>query len=384
MSLTAADTAKAKEIVDQLVWQPANGHNFRYSKAINTLTRYCEAASMEPDVAKLVIEYLKNEVITDGISLLNKRMDFGNGWKAIDAWYQTAEGEKFAGTESSKVRIYQTLMQHPDDGQRMGEHELTALEHSDVKNVALFDDTEDTPEPQTLTIEDVDGVTNPLPIAKGQTKPEGFSGAEDQAGGNGRKIIRKRIVVNEETGRRDRQIIERTSIPYKKNMSWSDDNSDHEILVFRNQKTVPTVKTSITVGSASVVPTNTTITVNINEFGLFDGVYHYTHTVSGGRSGEALAWSIGPKNISAKYYYFNKKGKLCHRVFEGTVYKCYGRSNHVANELYNQDAITPAYLPQVGWVTHMGDGLFTHGTRYTLTKVGDEVDDDDSSQSSQS
>lgn len=116
MSLNAADTAKAKEIVDQLVWQPANGHNFRYSKAINTLTRYCEAASMEPDVAKLVIEYLKNEVITDGISLLNKRMDFGTGWKAIDAWYQTAEGEKFAGTESSKVRIYQVLMQPPADG----------------------------------------------------------------------------------------------------------------------------------------------------------------------------------------------------------------------------------------------------------------------------
>ena len=46
--------------------------------------------------------------------------------------------------------------------------------------------------------------------------------------------------------------------------------------------------------------------------------------------------------------------------------------------------IVPAYLPQVGWVTHMGDGLFTHGTRYTLTKVGDEVVDDNSSQSSQS
>ena len=82
--------------------------------------------------------------------------------------------------------------------------------------------------------------------------------------------------------------------------------------------------------------------------------------------------------------YFNKKGKLCHRVFEGTIYKCYGRSNHVANELYNQDGIIPAYLPQVGWVTHMGDGLFTHGTRYTLTKVGEEVVDDNSGQSSQS
>ena len=577
MSLNAADTAKAKEIVDQLVWQPAEGHNYRYTRAVNTLTRFCEAASMEPDVAKLVIEYLKDEVISDGISLLNKRMDFGTGWKAMDAWYQTAAGEKFAGTESTKVRIFQVLMQPPADGDTgdgpylvedgcqykvshtfywnveelpeldesssgiqytmqgitrdsvtglyscvieerervqqdvplydssksiyetikreshigvkaadlpttgqqasvaggvlverqvtkngdctsnventvrkeepvsgalvnvrrtirgiwkriternqepdatetdpsvevgetaerektpgnlrnktkttfesaaaegdvdlMGEHELTALEHSDVKSVVLQDDSEDTPEPQTLTIEDVAGVANPLPSG------HGFNGSGDQAGGAGRKITRKRIVFNEETGQRDRQTVERTSIPYKKNMSWSDDNSDHEMLVFRNQKTVPTVKSTIAAGSVSVVPTSTTITVNINEFGLFDGVYHYTHTVSGGRSGEALAWSIGPKNISAKYYYFNKKGKLCHRVFTGTVYKCYGRSNHVANELYNKDGITPAYLPQVGWVTHMGDGLFTHGTRYTLTSVGEEVVDDDSSQSSQS
>ena len=116
MSLNAADTAKAKEIVDQLVWQPAEGHNYRYTRAVNTLTRFCEAASMEPDVAKLVIEYLKDEVITDGISLLNKRMDFGTGWKAMDAWYQTAAGEKFAGTESTKVRIFQVLMQPPADG----------------------------------------------------------------------------------------------------------------------------------------------------------------------------------------------------------------------------------------------------------------------------
>lgn len=297
---------------------------------------------------------------------------------------ESVEREKTPGNRRNVTTTEFESAASEGDIELSGEHDLSALEHADRKHVVLKDGSQETPEPQTLTIEDVEGVKQPLPIADGQTKPEGFSGADDQAGGAGRKLTRRRIVINEETGQRERELTERTSIPYKKNMTWSDDNSDHEILVFRNQKTVPTVKTSITVGSESVVPTNTTITVNINEFGLFDGVYHYTHTVSGGRSGEALAWSIGPKNISAKYYYFNKKGKLCHRVFEGTVYKCYGRSNHVANELYNQDAITPAYLPQVGWVTHMGDGLFTHGTRYTLTKVGDEVDDDDSSQSSQS
>ena len=297
---------------------------------------------------------------------------------------ESVEREKTPGNRRNVTTNEFESAASEGDIELSGEHDLSALEHADRKHVVLKDGSQDTPEPQTLTIEDVDGVNQPLPIAEGQTKPEGFSGEHDQAGGAGRKLTRRRIVINEETGQRELELTERTSIPYKKNMTWSDDNSDHEMLIFRNQKTVPTVKTSITIGSASVVPTSATITVNINEFGLFDGVYHYTHTVSGGRSGEALAWSIGPKNISAKYYYFNKKGKLCHRVFEGTVYKCYGRSNHVANELYGHDDIVPAYLPQVGWVTHMGDGMFTHGTRYTLTKVGDEVVDDDSSQSSQS
>ena len=370
MSLTAEETAKAKEIVDQLVWQPANGHNFRYSKAINTLTRYCEAASMEPDVAKLVIEHLKNEVITDGISLLNKRMDFGTGWKAIDAWYQTAEGEKFAGTESSKVRIYQTLMQHPADGERMGEHELTALEHSDVKNVALFDDSEDTPEPQTLTLEDVTGVTNPLPIAQGQTKPEGFSGTEDQAGGAGRKIVRKRIVVNEETGRRDRQIIERTSIPYKKNMSWTDDNAAHYMLVFKNQKTVPQISTTFTIGTTTYTASDISPSVSINEFGLFDGVYHYTCRIAGSGSSETSGtWH---KQITIKERYVKPGGKTFCRTYTVTKYVFHGAASGAINN-YLEGTEYPG-LGLHAWKTihgQRGDAEW-YGDDLTLTDDGPE------------
>ena len=571
--MTSEEIQKAEAIVREWFWQPDSWHR-------KSVVRYYESASIQPDVLQLVIAYLKQQE-TDQLFILNKELQLGETWKATDAWFQTSPSDKWAGTDSTKIRIYQSFKpkadesdgpytvengckylvthefhwdvaevptlpasssgvnytlqgvtrdketglyscvierretvqqdvplydtaktifetrqeeQHlgvkaadlPTTGQAAsvaggvlverqvtknpdctsdvanvvrtedpvadaqitvrktirgtwkrkvqrnqvpeteevdpvvagvgesaerektpgnlrnvtttefesaasagnielsGEHELSALEHADRKHVVLKDDSQETPEPETLTVEDVTGVTHPLPIADGQTKPEGFSGTDDQAGGAGRKLTRKRIVINEETGQHELEVTERTSIPYKKNMTWSDDNSDHEMLVFRNQKTVPTVKSTITAGLMSVVPTSTTITVSINEFGLFDGVYHYTHTMSSGRSGEALAWSIGPKDISAKYYYFNKKGKLCHRVFAGTIYKCYGRSNHVANELYNQAGITPAYLPQVGWVTHMGDGLFTHGTRYTLTSVGKEVVDDDSSQSSQS
>ena len=533
MSLNAADTAKAKEIVDQLVWQPAEGHNYRYTRAVNTLTRFCEAASMEPDVAKLVIEYLKDEVITDGISLLNKRMDFGTGWKAMDAWYQTAAGEKFAGTESTKVRIFQVLMQPPADGDTgdgpylvedgcqykvshtfywnieelpeldesssgiqytmqgitrdsvtglyscvieerervqqdvplydssksiyetikkeshigvkaadlpttgqqasvaggvlverqvtknvdctsnventvrkeepvsgalvnvrrtirgiwkriternqkpdatetdpsvevgetaerektpgnlrnktkttfesaaaegdvdlMDEHELTALEHSDVKSVVLQDDSEDTPEPQTLTIEDVAGVTNPLPIAQGHTKPEGFSGTGDQAGGAGRKLVRKRIVVNEETGQRDRQTVERTSVPYKKVLIWKDDKSDHEMLVFRNQKTVPEIKTSIsTTTGVSVVATDTSPSISINEFGLFDGVIHYRHDATGSGGGGETSYNEG-KTITIKERYARPGGKTWIRTYTVTKHVWHGSASGAVSHYF--------------------------------------------------
>lgn len=529
MSLNAADTEKAKEIVNQLVWQPVEGHNYRYTKAVNTLTRFCEAASMEPDVARLVIEYLKNEVISDGISLLNKRMDFGSGWKAMDAWYQTAAGEKFAGTESTKVRVFQVLMQPPADGDTgdgpylvedgcqykvshtfywnveelpeldesssgiqytmqgitrdsvtglyscvveerervqqdvqlydssksiyetikreahigvkaadlpttgqqasvaggvlverqvtkngdctsnventvrkeepvsgalvnvrrtirgiwkriternqepdatetdpsvevgetaerektpgdlrnntkttfesaaangdidlVGEHELTALEHSDMKSVVLQDDSKDTPEPQTLTIEDVPGVTTPLPIKDNETKPEGFSGEGDQAGGEGRKIVRKRIVVNEETGQRDRQIIERTSIPYKKMMTWIDDNAAHCMLVFRNQKTVPQIITTFTIGTTAYTSTDTSPSVSINEFGLFDGVYHYTSRGAGSGSPETTGtWD---KVITIKERYVKPGGKTFCRTYTVTKYVFHGAASGAINK----------------------------------------------------
>lgn len=118
--MTQAETDIAREIVDHFFWQPAEGHNYRYRGALRTLVRFYEAASMEPDVLKLVIEYLRDQTITGGISLMNRSVDLGTGWKAMDAWYQTAASEKWAGTESTKVRIYQVLMQPPAEGNVVG------------------------------------------------------------------------------------------------------------------------------------------------------------------------------------------------------------------------------------------------------------------------
>ncbi len=117
MAQSAEDKAKAAAIVSGWTWQPAEGHNYRYRYATRTLTRFYEAASMQPDEVRLVIEYLRDQEIAagEGISLLNRTVDLGEGWKAKDAWYQTTPGEKFANTDSTKIRVYQILFQAPED-----------------------------------------------------------------------------------------------------------------------------------------------------------------------------------------------------------------------------------------------------------------------------
>ena len=122
MAQSEEDKAKAAAIVGGWTWQIAEGHNYRYRHATRTLTRFYEAASMQPDEVKLVVEYLRDQEIAagEGISILNRSIDFGEGWKAKDAWYQTAPGERFANTDSTKVRVFQILFQAPEDADADG------------------------------------------------------------------------------------------------------------------------------------------------------------------------------------------------------------------------------------------------------------------------
>ncbi len=116
MALNETERAAAAAIVNGWLWQPAEGHNYRFRYATRTLTRFCEAASLQPDEMRLVIEFLKDQEIGDGgISLMNRTVDLGTGWKAKDAWYQTMPGERWGNTESTKVRIYQILFLAPAD-----------------------------------------------------------------------------------------------------------------------------------------------------------------------------------------------------------------------------------------------------------------------------
>lgn len=118
MSLTqeqiAERDASAKSIVESWYWQAAEGHNYRNANAAKTMTLFYEAAPLESDILKLVIEWLRTRTGLTKLVVNHKEMSFETGWDAADAWFATAPGEKWQGTESNRVRIYWVLVQAGD------------------------------------------------------------------------------------------------------------------------------------------------------------------------------------------------------------------------------------------------------------------------------
>ena len=113
--MTTEDEAKAKAIVESWYWQMAEGHNFRWKSATKSMTLFYESAPLESDVAQLVIEYLKSREGVTEFVITNKKWTFDKPWNAKDCWYQTVPSEKWAGTESTKVRVYWALVQNGDE-----------------------------------------------------------------------------------------------------------------------------------------------------------------------------------------------------------------------------------------------------------------------------
>lgn len=113
--MTTEDEAKAKTIVESWYWQMAEGHNFRWKNATKSMTLFYESAPLESDVAQLVIEYLKSREGVTEFVITNKKWKFDKPWNAKDCWYQTVPSEKWAGTESTKVRVYWALVQNGDE-----------------------------------------------------------------------------------------------------------------------------------------------------------------------------------------------------------------------------------------------------------------------------
>lgn len=115
MSLTqeqiAERDASAKAIVEGWYWQAAEGHNYRNDKTAKTMTLFYEAAALEADILKLVIEWLRTRTGLTKLVVNHKEMSFDTGWDAADAWFATAPGERWQGTESNRVRLYWVLVQ---------------------------------------------------------------------------------------------------------------------------------------------------------------------------------------------------------------------------------------------------------------------------------
>ncbi len=120
MALSETERATAEKIVGQWFWQAAEGHTYRYRHAVTTLTRFYESAPMEADALRLVMEFLRSQEGVTSISLNNKVHDYETAWDAKDVWYQTAPAQSWHGTESVKVRIYQTLIQRHEDEEADG------------------------------------------------------------------------------------------------------------------------------------------------------------------------------------------------------------------------------------------------------------------------
>lgn len=105
--MTSDEIQKAEAIVREWFWQPDSWHR-------KSILRYYESAPIQPDVLQLVIAYLKQQE-TDSLFILNKELQLGEAWKATDAWFQTSPSDKWAGTESTKIRIYQAFKPKADE-----------------------------------------------------------------------------------------------------------------------------------------------------------------------------------------------------------------------------------------------------------------------------
>lgn len=111
MPLTPEESARAAAIVDRWFWQLDESRQYRYKSATKRIVRFYESAPLSADVFRLVLEYLSAMEGLTEVNVNHKKVELDGTWNALGAWYATAPGEKWSGTDSSKVRVYQALVQ---------------------------------------------------------------------------------------------------------------------------------------------------------------------------------------------------------------------------------------------------------------------------------
>ena len=115
MALTAEEITRAEKIIDTWFWQIDETRAYGYRGALSTITRFYESAPMSADIMRIVLEYLNSQEQMTAVSLNNKLVSLDGEWKAVAAFYRTAQGQNWAGTESSKVRVYQMIAKMGDE-----------------------------------------------------------------------------------------------------------------------------------------------------------------------------------------------------------------------------------------------------------------------------
>ena len=317
MALSEEEKSRAAAIVDRWFWQIDESRRYRYKDATQRFVRFHESAPLSADVFDLVLEYLSEQEGVEEIQINHKKIIPGGKWNALAAWYATAPGEKWAGTESTKVRIYQALILTREvAANKAGEHQLTGMEHRDVIQMMLPDDSEFAVEPEVLELEDVE-IDSPL------KNNEGFAGSEDGVGGKTRKIVHKRVEIDPESGRKEQRLTEQTAVPYKKTLAWKDSRSDHTMLVFRNQKVVPTLPQDTG---------NLSVSLTINEFGLFDGIFHGRNDFSTGGSDDEWGGQR-EQEITIKERYVRPGGRTFVRTYTVMKHIFHGDASGAVNHV---------------------------------------------------
>ena len=198
-------------------------------------------------------------------------------------------------------------------------------------------------------------VTSPAAEA---SAPNKITEIEEQPNDHGSKTTIKRVI--------------RYS-PTVKTKTWSDERYTYTYCAYSNQLE-PLLPTSGEIRSCSFHP---------NGHGSYDGTWTTRTTISdGGGHGQTLQWSIGPAGVTAKYYYFNKKGKLCSRTVTGQVYRCGGKLPHVASEIQTRQAGGWTGFTPCGWNTGV-HGSYEHafGIAYGNIQVGSETQEDSDGES---
>ena len=169
-----------------------------------------------------------------------------------------------------------------------------------------------------------------------------------------------------------------TYSPTTKTKTWSDEHYTYSQCAYSNQPE-PLQPSS-----------GETISLNFhpNGHGSYDGGW-ITRTAKSSGGVVTLAWEKTISNLTSKYFYFNKEGKLCYRVFTcATAYYCFGPYRSCYNKVYESAGNPPENCAHVGWISgvRMSGTDKAFGQRFSGITAGTEVvvDQDGGSGSSQS